>query len=63
MRIKIINWNVDENFDKKVLKELPKELRISEIVETFIVTILYWFNTDCKETPETLTTYFFAMNR
>ena len=45
------------------LKELPKELRISEIVETFIVTILYWFNTDCKETPETLTTYFFAMNR
>ena len=45
------------------LKELPKELRVSEIVENFIVTILYWFNTDCKETPETLTTYFFAMNR
>lgn len=28
MRIKIISWNVDENFDKKVLIELPKEIEI-----------------------------------
>jgi len=28
MRIRVISWNVDEKFDKQVLKELPKEIEI-----------------------------------
>ena len=44
-------------------RDIPEELRISEITESFVLLIEYWFNNDCKETPETLTTYFFNMNR
>ena len=28
MKIKITSWNVDENFDKKVLAELPTEMDV-----------------------------------
>ena len=44
-------------------KDVPKELRVAEIVENFVITIIYWFNNGCNETPETLTTYFFNMNK
>ena len=44
-------------------KDIPRQLRVAEIVESFLVTIIYWFNNGCKETPETLTNYFFAMNK
>ena len=43
-------------------KEVPPRLQESAIIESFIVLIRYWFDTDCKENPETLTSYFFAMN-
>ena len=44
-------------------RDIPEDLRIAEITESFVLLIEYWFNNDCKETPETLTTYFFNMNR
>ena len=44
-------------------RDIPKELRISEVTESFVLLMLYWFNNDCTETPETLTTFFFSMNR
>ena len=28
MKIKIVSWNVDENFDKKVLAKLPTEIEV-----------------------------------
>ncbi len=44
-------------------RDLPRDLRIAEITESFVILITYWFEDGCKETPETLTTYFFNMNR
>ena len=44
-------------------RDIPTELRISEVTESFVLLMLYWFNNDCKETPEVLTTFFFNMNR
>ena len=44
-------------------RDIPTDLRISEIVENFVITIIYWFDNGCKETPEMLTTYFFNMNK
>ena len=44
-------------------KGLPSELRVAELVENFVTVIKYWFNNNCSETPETLTNYFFNMNK
>lgn len=44
-------------------REIPQELRIAEVTESFVLLMLYWFNNECKETPEVLTTFFFNMNR
>lgn len=43
-------------------KNLPQSLRKEEIMQNFITLIIYWFNNNCKETPEILTQYFFKMN-
>ncbi|MCR4875483.1 MAG: TetR/AcrR family transcriptional regulator [Clostridia bacterium] len=44
-------------------KDVPRDLRIAELVENFVISIKYWFGNDCAETPETLTNYFFSMNK
>jgi len=55
----------EKSLDLNILRtrELPRDLRVAEITESFVLLIIYWFNSDCKETPENLTKYFFSMNR
>lgn len=43
-------------------KNLPEELYSSLITNSFIILIEYWFNNECKESPEVITKYFFLMN-
>ncbi|MCI2111382.1 MAG: TetR/AcrR family transcriptional regulator [Bacilli bacterium] len=43
-------------------RDLPEDLQTSEIAESFIVLIHYWFKHDCEDTPEKMTAYFLAMN-
>ena len=43
-------------------KNLPEELYSSLITNSFIILIEYWFNNECKESPEVITNYFFLMN-
>ena len=42
--------------------EIPTELRIMKVTETFILCVDYWFKNGCLETPEKITQYFFKMN-
>ena len=44
-------------------KDIPLELHKQIIANTFILSMEYWFNGDCKETPEVMTNYFFSMNK
>ena len=42
--------------------DLPLELKISKVTETFILCVSYWFKHNCEETPEKITSYFFTLN-
>ncbi len=51
---------VDNNFVKS--KNIPKSLRVSSIIENFVIILQYWDDTAYAETPEHLTEYFLTMN-
>lgn len=50
--------------NNKLVKEknIPSELYCAMITNSFILTLEYWFNNNCKESPEAITKYFFEMN-
>lgn len=43
-------------------KDIPNTLYSSVITNSFIIVVEYWFNNDCKESPEVITNYFFSIN-
>ena len=43
-------------------KDIPTELRVMKVTETFILCVNYWFKNNCEETPEKITQYFFKLN-
>lgn len=47
---------------KDIHPSLPEELQNALTSETFILSLEYWFNHNCTESPETITKYFFEMN-
>lgn len=46
-----------------VKKEVPEELQIQEIGESFLTLIEYWFSTGLSESPEKMTSYFIALHQ
>lgn len=50
---------VDNGFVKK--KNVPRELRVDLVKESFILIVKYWDKTGFKDTPETLTEYFISL--
>ena len=44
-------------------KEVPTDLQIRSIVESFLALVEYWFATDLKESPEKMTSYFVALHQ
>lgn len=63
LREEVVNFAtacVQNNFVND--KELPQELKINNVIESFIVIINYWNKSDFKESPEKLTDYFVVMN-
>ena len=44
-------------------KGIPDELALLLVREDFVVTVGYWFDRGCLESPEILTHYFFEANR
>lgn len=54
---RIVNDNIVNH------KEVPLEIEVDTVIESFIIIINYWFKNDCKETPEKITTYFIKINK
>ncbi len=50
---------VDNGFVKT--REVPRELRVDLVKESFILIVKYWDKTGFKDTPETLTEYFISL--
>ena len=46
-------------FESKKSEKLPDSFWINHIVSTFVETIRWWFDNGKKESPETITEYFF----
>lgn len=46
-------------FDSQKTKSLPESFRINHISAVFVETVCWWVNNGMKETPETITEYFF----
>lgn len=44
-------------------KKIPAELQVEQISNSFVSLLAYWFNNGVKESPETVTAYFFELNR
>ena len=49
------------SFELKKPKNLPKEFWKHHIVSTFVETIRWWIDNGMKESPETITDYFFKV--
>ena len=56
----IIERLINERFVKKI--DVPDALLKKKVCEDFILTVVYWFETGCAESPERIKDYFFAMN-
>ena len=41
---------------------VPEALLRQKVCEDFILTVVYWFENDCVESPEKIKDYFFSMN-
>ncbi len=48
-------------FESKKWEQLPESYRINHIASTFVETIRWWLEHGKKETPETITEYFFMV--
>ncbi len=48
-------------FDSEKSAKLPRDLWINHIASTFVETIRWWVGHGKKESPETITKYFFAV--
>lgn len=46
-------------FDSEKSRALPESFRINHIASVFVETVLWWVSNGMKETPETITQYFF----
>ena len=44
-------------------KQIPDELFKTKLCEDFVLCVIYWFKNDCKESPEKIKDYYFAMNK
>ena len=40
--------------------DIPLPLAILQTRERFVISFVYWFGNDCKESPETMTSYLFS---
>ena len=48
-------------FDSPKNKNLPESFRINHISSVFVETVLWWVKNGMKESPETITEYFFSV--
>ena len=48
-------------FDSSKNKNLPESFRINHIVSVFVETVLWWVKNGMRESPETITEYFFSV--
>ncbi len=46
-------------FDYQKSRALPENFRINHIASVFVETVLWWVNNGMRESPETITEYFF----
>ena len=55
---------VERLINDKLVKsiDVPADLLKNKVCEDFILTVIYWFENDCAESPEHIKDYFFAMN-
>ena len=48
-------------FEPRRAKEIPEDLWIAHIASTFVETVRWWMDRRMKESPETITKYFFEL--
>ena len=48
-------------FDSQKSQDIPKDLWLNHIASTFVQTIIWWIENGKKESPETITAYFFGI--
>ena len=48
-------------FDTRKNEKLPKDFWVNHIASTFVETIVWWIDNGMKESPETMTEYFFLV--
>ena len=55
---------VDRLIADKVIKPLnvPEPLLRQKVCEDFVLSVVYWFENGCEESPERIKDYFFSMN-
>lgn len=46
-----------------VQKEVPEELQLRHIEESFLATVAYWFESGCGKSPEEMVEAFLCLNR
>lgn len=56
----IIERLINERLVKSI--NVPDDLLKNKVCEDFILTVVYWFENDCTESPEKIKDYFFNMN-
>ncbi|MBR4800576.1 MAG: TetR/AcrR family transcriptional regulator [Clostridia bacterium] len=55
---------IDRLISERLVKRLdvPDSLLRQKVCEDFILSVVYWFENSCAESPERIKDYFFAMN-
>ena len=56
----IIERLISDRLVKRI--DVPEKLLKDKVCEDFILSVVYWFENSCAESPEKIKDYFFAMN-
>ncbi|MBQ9276621.1 MAG: TetR/AcrR family transcriptional regulator [Clostridia bacterium] len=56
----IIDRLISDRLVKRI--DVPEKLLKDKVCEDFILSVVYWFENSCAESPEKIKDYFFAMN-
>ncbi len=56
----IIDRLISDRLVKRI--DVPEKLLRDKVCEDFILSVVYWFENSCAESPEKIKDYFFAMN-